>query len=44
MLLDIPDTLQIRTHVLTGRVAQLSKKVTWTYVQTLPEAVQIMLR
>jgi hypothetical protein len=26
MLLDIPDTLQIRTHVLTGRVAGLSRK------------------
>jgi hypothetical protein len=26
MLLDIPDTLQISTHVLTGRVAGLSRK------------------
>jgi hypothetical protein len=26
MLLDIPDTLQISTHVLSGRVAGLSRK------------------
>jgi hypothetical protein len=34
MLLDICDTMLISTHVPTGRVARLSGKVSWTYVQT----------